>query len=293
MPKVEIIEKPKHYKLTEIHINDKVFFFDAVKKIIRFDFDLFWITVIGGIELKPFPKYTNTFSFYIYNYYETLKADIFSKLRNLGLEFSGSFQNYDSLMNYIMDLSNFNRDYVFAIFSKISDFDSYEFRDFVEKYTNNYMLNLESLSVYGFCKNICDERFIVVSDGSLSKFHRFSIPSNMILVGLVKEIERNYLSEFGNYYLHGLPFGSRSSAFYLIYNGFRVLSFYLNIGKLIRLEIWQDDLDELIKIGSFVLSLSNLPALYYRMPQNNIVLTKLERKLKNYILNEVLFNKLV
>lgn len=293
MPKIELIEKPDYYKLPNIRFTDRLFFFDAVKKVIKFDLDVFWVTVVGGVELNQGePKYTNAFCFYINSYYTKKNPRFFESLRKFGLEIACIFENEKSIIEYILKLKEMKSDHVFGIYSKIDEDSIYDIRDFAERYTTEYMLKLEACCISYFCSNL-EGRNIVISDGVLSKFEGFEINPETILVGLIKDVERNYLSELGAHYLYALPFGSRSCAFYLLKNNFKVLSFYVNIGKIIRVEVLQDNLEELIKVSSYIFELSNIPVLYYRMPQNNIVLTKLERKLKSYIMNDIVYTKLV
>ncbi len=301
MPKIDIIEKDEYYDIdeTEVLIPENIFIFDAVKKVIKDNPYLFWITVIGGVKLLPEPSFTKTFSFYIKS---TLQEDknsnenydpTFEKLRKFGLEFSSIFENYKPLENFLLNLSNFENDYVIGLISKIKDIDEYEIRDFVEKYTNNFMSLLESLVVYSFCKNDIKKSAFVISDGSLVKFKRFRKLDNVKMFGLIKEVERNYLYQFGNSYLYNLPFLKRSAAFYLVYDDIKFLSFYMNIGKIIRLEVLDGKIEELLLIAKILKSISHVPHLYYRMPQNNLILTKLERNLKNYIMNDVLFDRFI
>lgn len=301
MSEIRILEKKEYYK---IEINNtsfikKLLIFDAVKKIMGFDpkFGLFWSTIVGGIKLNPEPSFTNVVSFYVYNYFDKdTKKPFFEKLKSLGLEFSAFFENYKSLEKFLETI-DVNQDYILALSFKISNIDSFELKELLDKYTNKYMVIFEALVGYSFINKLQDEIFI--SDGNLFKFEKFfkfqkfSKESSAKLVGLVKDIERNYLSDFGNQYLLSLPFGYRTSAFLISYNSLKFLSFYLNIGKIIRLEIMGEDMDCLLEVAKIILSLSDLPPLYYRMPQNNVLLTKLERNLKNYLISDILFRNIL
>ncbi|MFN3478473.1 MAG: hypothetical protein ACK4ZM_03810 [bacterium] len=307
MPKIKLLEKLDYYQLEEISINEEIFIFDAVKKIVK-SYPLFWITVIGGIQVNKSTSFTNILSFYILNYYEEQNLILpFENLSNMGLKFDTIIKEtqnncviIDNLLEFFNQNPIFQKDLVIAIAEKIKqNNENYNLTDFLEKYTNQYMLNLEAISIINFINKYEkklkeNERLFVISDGGLSKFRKFlnrTLLKKTNLLGLIKTVEINYLSEYGNNYLHSLPQGKRTAAFFIDYQNFRTLSFYFNIGKTVRTEIFSENLEDLLKIAGFIVSLSYLPSLYYRMPQNNILLAKLEKNLKNYITHEVLFTK--
>lgn len=304
---IELLEKLEYYEIKQENINQKLFLFDAVKKVIIFYPAIFWVQVSGGIKLDSSPSFTKTISFYVYNYYENqedqqiIYNSFLKKIATLGLNFDAIFTDYKSLKNFLLENLNFEKDFTIGISWEIKNNKTiYNYTDFVERYTNEHMLNLEALVVCNFILNCIEkgqskEKVFVISDGGLSKFRKFLNILNLnqtILVGLIKNVEINYLSEYGNNYLYALPYGKRTSAFFIYYENFKVLSFYLNIGKLVRIEVLSENLEHLLKPASLIISLSYLPQMYYRMPQNNIIFTKLEKNLKNYIINEVLFNKI-
>ncbi|MFN3995986.1 MAG: hypothetical protein ACK4GR_05610, partial [bacterium] len=242
------------------------------------------------------------------NYYEEQDLILpFENLSNMGLKFDTIIKEtqnncviIDNLLEFFNQNPIFQKDLVIAIAEKIKqNNENYNLTDFLEKYTNEYMLNLEAISIMNFINKYEkklkeNERLFVISDGGLSKFRKFLNHTPLKktnLLGLIKTVEINYLSEYGNNYLHSLPQGKRTAAFFIDYQNFRTLSFYFNIGKTVRIEIFSENLEDLLKIAGFIVSLSYLPSLYYRMPQNNILLAKLEKNLKNYITHEVLFTK--
>jgi len=305
MSKIEIIENIKYYPLNvSFEKNRDLYFFDAVKKVLRVYnfFEFFWVTCIGGIFMNHLDEsisFTNVSSFYIHNYFDEVRRDILVNLAKKNLDFDFVAHDRKALENYFESNFKINKDYIFGIYSRISDFDRFEVNDFVESYTNKFMLYLEALIVFNFAKNLLETNLfkrgtVFVSDGSLSKFANFlnrynDIFKDFIWIGVIKDIKRNYLAELESDYLYKIPYFYRSSAFRIKYDSFEVLSFYLNIGRIIRVEVLGEFWNELLNIANFIVSLSNLPSLYYRMPTNNIVFTKLERNLKNYITSDLLF----
>jgi len=319
---VQLIEDKGYYSLDKtFKLGRDLYFFDAVKKVIRvYSFlEFFWVTCVGGVIMENVDNsvsFSNVFSFYVHNYFDNNGRDVFSNLSDRGLNFDFISYEHRKLEDYIEsmfsslsqnDLAKFNKDFVIGISTKIKEFNEFDINQFVELYTNKYMLYLESMIVFNFAKFLqsLSRSAVLISDGNLSKFNRFFNRknkvsmgtsynilenfNNVIFVGLIKDLKRNYLSDFGSEYLYSLPYSYRTSVFKINYEDFEVLSFYLNIGKIVRIEVLGEHLEELLNVANFIVNLSNLPSLYYRMPTNNIIFTKLERNLKNYIIPDVLF----
>ncbi|MEN3014572.1 MAG: hypothetical protein ABDH21_00695 [bacterium] len=297
---LQILEPSEYYTLPDYQLNQHIYFFDGVKEIVYLNqfYEALWITCIGGIRTIQQPCFTKVFCFYVYNYVNKPNNYIFDKLSTYGISFNSVFEEFDQVYEYVTSVKDLSVDYVLGLSQRVE----YEKIESIQSFTNQMMLYLEALIVNRYLNHVGGVESIVVSDGPLSKFNKIpKMENTLTLVGLVKQVEKNYLANLGNEYLYNLPFSKRTASFLIKYGNIHVISFYLNLGlyspKIIRLEILKgsdekihQDIQRLERVANVVLKLSVGPRIYHRMPENNLALNTLEKYLKKYIPHQTIFS---
>lgn len=182
------------------------------------------------------------------------------------------------------------------------------------------------LLYYNFKSDISSSSFII-SDGNILKLKniiKFIQNENLSkIVGIIKNQKENYYKNIDfkeneikneikngikdeinfDKYLYNLPYQNRTALIKIDYNDFKVNTFYFNPfnvinfnnlflnNHILRIEnlVSKYSIYYLEIISNFILNITkDILPLYFRMPENNIILTKLENYLKKFIPNETI-----
>ncbi|MCX7870010.1 MAG: hypothetical protein N2485_00305 [bacterium] len=316
--KVNLLENLSYYKINK-NINYKEFNYyivDGVKKSFFYDIDKFvFLTVIGYVSIvKERLQFGNPFIFYsLSSYY---RQNLPKLLKNYIKEYI-LIENIDILksvenLNTILKNIDLNRTNMFIVFFEINSDFTWPINEYLENYTTYLMLSLESFYIYSLFHYKFNNNSFIISDGNILKLKNIikTINSERV-IGLIKNQQENYYKyiELQNLeinldkYLYNLPYQNRTAYLEINYTDLKVNTFYFNpfsfnsinfynilkSNSILRIENISNSNSNnyLDTITSFILSLTEeTPSLYFRMPENNIILTKLENYLKKFLPSE-------
>ncbi|MGC8734332.1 MAG: hypothetical protein ACP5RD_04745 [bacterium] len=320
--KVQLLENLNYYPIEMkdlIYKNFSYYIVDAVKKSIIFDLERnLFISVIGSVFIQDnFIKFSNPFIFYCFSSY--YKNNL-SKLLNQFFKDYIIIDNIELLNNVndfhkILSKIELNKNNIFIIFFDIPQDFIWPINEYLENYTTYLMLNLEAFFIYFLLYHNLKSDYFIISDGNILKLKniiKFIENENLNkIIGIIKNQRENYYKHLDfkenqinfDKYLYNLPYQNRTAIIQIDYYDFKVNTFYFNPfntinfnnlflnNHILRIEnlVSKDSIYYLKIISNFILDLTKgvLP-LYFRMPENNIILTKLENYLKKFIPNETI-----
>lgn len=321
--KVNLLENLSYYKINKNN-NYKEFNYyivDGIKKSFFYDIDKFiFLSVIGYISVvKENLQFGNPFIFYCLSSY--YKKNLPKLIKNYIKEHI-LIENIDILksvenLNIILKNIDLNKINVFIVFFDINSDFTWPINEYLENYTTYLMLSLESFYIYSlFHYNFYNNSFII-SDGNILKLKNIiKTISTEKVIGLIKNQQENYYKYIENQqnleinldkYLYDLPYKNRTAYLEINYSDIKVNSFYFNpfsfnsinfynisslkSNSILRIENLSNSNSNnyLDIITNFILNLTEeTPSLYFRMPENNIILTKLENYLKKFLPSETI-----
>jgi len=324
--KVNLLEKLNYYPIVKEnfkHLDFNYFIVDAVKKSIFLDLDKnLFISVVGYVLLeKNQISFSNPLVFYCFNSYykNNLPKFINSSIKDFilieNIEYLKDINNFNNIIKKI----NLEKSNTFIVFFDIEENLYWPISEYLENYTTYLMLNLESFFIYSLIYHKFKNNLFIISDGNILKLKNIlnffeTQNSNEItskIIGVIKNQKENYYKYTNNIdntinidkYLYNIPYGNRTALIELDYQDLKVNTFYFNpfsfntintnilslSNSILRIEnISNKNSNYYLEIiSNFILDINKgVPSLYFRMPENNIILTKLENHLKKFIPNE-------
>jgi hypothetical protein len=331
--KVNLLEELNYYPIIKEDFNYldfNYFIVDAVKKSIFLNLDKnLFISIAGYVLLKKNQiSFSNPFIFYCFNSY--YKNNL-PKFINFSINHFILIENIEDLrdinnFNNIVKKINLEKTNTFIVFFDIEENIYWPISEYLENYTTYLMLNLESFFIYSLIYHKFKNNSFIISDGNILKLKNIlnfleTQSSNEIaskIIGVIKNQKENYYKYIPNIdntinidkYLYNIPYENRTAIIELNYQDLKVNTFYFNpfsfntinvnvsfLGNsILRVENMSNKNSSyyLEIIGNFILDINKgVPSLYFRMPENNIILTKLENHLKKFIPNEITLKYLI
>ncbi len=326
--KVNLLENLNYYKLNK-NLNYKGFNYyivDGIKKSFFYDIDKFlFLSVIGNISvIKNNLQFGNPFIFYcLSSYYKKnfpalLKTSIKESILIEDIDILKFPENFSTILKDI-DLNRIN---IFIVFFNITSDFTWPITDYLENYSTYLMLSLESFYIYSLFHYQFNNNSFIISDGNILKLKNIikTINSERV-IGIIKNQQENYYKYLINQqnfeinldkYLYDLPYKNRTAYLEINYSDIKVNTFYFNpfsfdsinffnissfkFNSILRIENLSNPNSNnyLDIISSFILNLTEeTPSLYFRMPENNIILTKLENHLKKFLPSETIIKYII